>query len=181
MFMQAASRPETRSDEVTLSDSVLTPLVHRANTWQLKSLSRGVHMKSLALLTTIVFSFLSVVHASTSRMFNCEETEKSKKENGYDGTFAFRIVGKTLEFKVDRKHYGKKRGTALFDKEVKNQLRFIDEKAISSTSDFEASIFVNKLLLANGQGRITLSGNQANDGESGPARLWFVNAVMDCK
>ncbi len=130
-----------------------------------------------------VIASAQFAHASGMR---CVETEKSKTQYNYSGQIevSFGDDGEALEFTVyDNSGKNTANGTAKLDHEFKdsNDLRYVDSKAIIGNSDGEAEVLVTKGILKGKKGHLVVSGNQANDGESGPALLWFTDGEFDCE
>lgn len=132
----------------------------------------------------------------------CVETAKSKKEYGANQTITINVAkdgkslwimvkpndgGKALTAVANRDDHNSLRGndkdTYNLDEDYnrKEEARFVTSKSEIATSDGDSIIFIEKAILKGKPGKLSLSGGQANDGESGDAWLWGREGEYACK
>ncbi len=89
--------------------------------------------------------------------------------------------GRKMESKEWR--MGTSSGEAKLDRKFKSksQVRYVDPEARIGISDGESAAFVSKAMLDGEPGRLVVTGNQPNEGDSGPAVAWFTDGEFDCE
>ena len=134
----------------------------------------------------MIIASLFMISIAQAATFDCTETTKSKKSFGYDGTItvSFAKDGESMDFTVyDLKGKKMVSGFANRDSKFKSKTsaRFVDDQAKIGTSDGEAAAFVSKRMLQGKPGRLVVTGNQPNEGDSGPDLFWYTDGEFNCK
>lgn len=135
--------------------------------------------------------------------FRCVETEQSKKENAANVQIQLEFLTpqkmkvssladgdiKPLEtvavldehdsYKdLDNQGYNFYNLDEKYDRNTED--RFVTSNSTLAASDFDSILFVEKTILAGKAGKLSLSGGQANNGDSGDAILWGRTGEFDC-
>ena len=154
-------------------------------------------MKMFLLAASLFVSSFSYAHT-----FTCTQDPKNAQENGeFDGQLQFSIDasgnmqlsvtgadGKVKNYSADRDDHDsyKDQTDDNFynldeDYDRSKEARFVSGDSDLAVSDADSIVFVEKSILAGKPGQLSLSGGQANDGDSGDAWLWFRATTFSCK
>lgn len=154
-------------------------------------------------MTKLLLPLLFVSTLSHAAQMTCEETAKSKHDNGTDETILIDVSADQSSMKITiKQNVGGEEISAVAERDEhdslkdadpnnpynldedydpKTEARFVTSNGNIATSDGDSIIFVEKQILDGKPGLLSLSSGQANDGESGDAWIWGRNGEYRCR
>ena len=133
----------------------------------------------------ISLGLLAFGMAAQAKTFDCELTKYSKENYNDPGVVESITINGSESISLTAVQKGESITIKPdFDKSFKNTktVRFVDSDTnITDAESGETGIFVSKALMEGRPGLLSLSTNQANEGDSGGQYIWYTDGSYFCK